>query len=449
VTEETERDRLSGRVRRYAKVGASLGGVGARWAGQRYLGMPKDRARDATELRRALGGLKGPLMKVAQLIATVPEALPEEYVRELSTLQSQAPPMGYPFVKRRMASELGSDWQKRFRSFDPDAAAAASLGQVHRAVALDGAELACKLQYPDMASTVEADLAQLKIIFGLYRRFDPAIDTRHILAEIAARLREELDYAREAAHMRLYAAMLRELSGVRVPDVRLELSTGRLITMTWLDGRPLLSFRDAEQSLRDRLAERLFHAWYVPLYRYGVLHGDPHLGNYSAREDGTLNLLDFGCIRVFQPRFVGGVIALYRALKADDRDGIVAAYESWGFGGLDRAMVEALNLWARYLYAPLLEDRARPIDEGAGARYGAEVAAKVHQEVRRLGGVAPPREFVLIDRSAIGLGSVFMHLRATLNWHRLFESLIEDFDEARLAKRQADALEAAGVPEAL
>ena len=93
--------------------------------------------------------------------------------------------------------------------------------------------------------------------------------------------------------------------------------------------------------------------------------------------------------------------------------------------------------------------RARPIDEGAGARYGAEVAAKVHQEVRRLGGVAPPREFVLIDRSAIGLGSVFMHLRATLNWHRMFESLIKDFDEARLAKRQADALEAAGVPEAL
>ena len=448
MTSPTERDRLSGRVKRYAKVGASLGTVGARMAGQRYLGLPKDRDKNAADLKRALGGLKGPLMKVAQLMATVPDALPEEYVRELSTLQSQAPPMGYPFVKRRMAAELGPDWQRRFRSFEPDAAAAASLGQVHRAVATDGTRLACKLQYPDMASAVEADLAQLRIIFGLYRRYDPAVDTRHILEEIGARLREELDYTREAAHMRLYAAMLKGVKGVQVPSVVSELSTGRLITMTWLDGAALLSFKDAPQALRNRLAEHLFHAWYVPLYRYGVLHGDPHLGNYSATPEGVLNLLDFGCIRVFPPRFVGGVIALYRAIAADDHDATVGAYESWGFTGLSRAMVDALNRWARYLYGPLLEDRVRPIDQGEGTRFGATVAAEVHAELKRLGGVRPPREFVLMDRSAIGLGSVFMHLKAELNWHRLFEALIEGFEEAEILRRQTRALATAGVPPA-
>ncbi len=449
VAKGSERDRLSGRFRRYAKVGTALGGVGARLAGQRYLGLPKDPAKNAAELRRALGGLKGPLMKVAQLIATVPEAMPDDYVRELSTLQSQAPAMGYAFVKRRMASELGPDWQARFDRFEPEAAAAASLGQVHRASALDGTALACKLQYPDMASAVEADLAQLRIIFGLYRRYDPTIDTRHILEEIGARLREELDYEREASHMRLYAAIFRGVEGVCVPKVRTKLSTGRLITMTWLDGKPLLEFRGATQEMRNRLAERLFHAWYIPFYRYGVLHGDPHLGNYSATHDGALNLLDFGCVRVFSPRFVGGVIALYRAIEANDEAAAVAAYEIWGFKGLTRPMVDALNLWARYLYAPLLEDRVRRIDEGTGVRFGAEVAAKVHREVRRLGGVAPPREFVLMDRSAIGLGSVFMHLNAELNWRHLFEALVEGFDGRRLGQTQAQALKAAGVPAAI
>lgn len=248
--------------------------------------------------------------------------------------------------------------------------------------------------------------------------------------------------------MRLYAAMLRDETGIRVPMPLPALSTQRLITMNWLDGAPLLQFRDAPQGLRNEIATHLFHAWYVPLYRYGVLHGDPHLGNYSATPDGTLNLLDFGCIRVFGAQFVGGVIALYRAVAADDFDATVAAYETWGFKGLSRPMIEALNRWARYLYGPLLADKVRPIDEGEGTRFGATVAAEVHAEVRRLGGVRPPREFVLMDRSAIGLGSVFMHLKAELNWHRLFEALIAGFDARRLSERQAAALAEAGVPPA-
>ena len=177
----SEDDSLGGRVRRYARVSSSVGGLAARLAGERLLGLEMDRGKHAADLRRALGGLKGPLMKVAQIMSTIPEALPPEYVVEMAQLQANAPSMGWPFVKRRMASELGADWQARFSEFEREAAAAASLGQVHKARAKgDDRLLACKLQYPDMQSAVEADLRQLKLIFNIYGRYDQSINTTHI-----------------------------------------------------------------------------------------------------------------------------------------------------------------------------------------------------------------------------------------------------------------------------
>ena len=158
---DKEKNRLSARALRYGKVGANVGGVAARIAGRRLFGLDPERDKDAAALAAALGGLKGPIMKVAQLLATIPEALPAEYAAELGQLQSQAPPMGWPFVRRRMAAELGPDWEAKFASFEHEAAASASLGQVHRARSHDGRALAAKLQYPDMQSAVEADLVQL------------------------------------------------------------------------------------------------------------------------------------------------------------------------------------------------------------------------------------------------------------------------------------------------
>src|SRR4249920_1352824 len=201
---DREANRFSARAARYARVGANMSGVAARFAGARLFGLTLDRGKNATELAAALGGLKGPIMKVAQLMATIPDALPPEYAAELMKLQSDAPPMGWAFVKRRMAAELGADWQKKLSSFEHHPAAAASLGQVHRARTLDGEEVACKLQYPDMQSAVEADLNQLQLLFAIRKRFDPAIDTSEIAVEIGARLREELDYFREAKHVALY-----------------------------------------------------------------------------------------------------------------------------------------------------------------------------------------------------------------------------------------------------
>lgn len=443
-----ENDSLPGRVRRYARVSTTMGGLAARLAGQRYLGIEIDQSRHASDLTRALGGIKGPLMKVAQLLATIPNALPQEYARELATLQSNAPPMGWPFVKRRMASELGETWEQNFKSFEHEAAHAASLGQVHRAVALNGGVLACKLQYPDMASAVEADLTQLKFFLSLYERYDRAVSTEEIHAEIGERLREELDYQREAAHMRLYGLMLADEKGVTVPEPIPALSTRRLLTMTWIEGRPLLDAVKLPLADRNAIARNMFRAWYIPFYYYGVIHGDPHLGNYSMRQDDGINLLDFGCIRIFAAKFVKGVIDLYHALDRDDRDLAVSAYQAWGFGHLTPEIIDVLNRWARFIYAPLLEDRKRRIQEKEEEGvYGRALAEEVHRDLRRLGGVRPPREFVFMDRAALGLGSVFTHLKAEINWHRLFHELIEDFDSAELEKRQKKALAAAGVPQ--
>jgi predicted unusual protein kinase regulating ubiquinone biosynthesis (AarF/ABC1/UbiB family) len=446
MADDRPENTLSGRVRRYAQVSGTMGGLAARLAGQRLLGIDIDQPRHAEELRLALGGLKGPLMKVAQLLATIPEALPKEYAAQLSQLQSQAPPMGRPFVRRRMAAELGPDWQSRFETFGLEATAAASLGQVHRATARDGRAVACKLQYPNIESAVEADLTQLSLIFGLYRRYDPSINPERIYEELAERLREELDYEREARHMALYQHMLRDEPEVLVPDVLAELSTRRLLTMTWLEGRRLTDFEDAPVEQRNALAHNLFRAWYVPFYGYAVIHGDPHLGNYTASPDMAVNLLDFGCIRVFRPALVQGVIDLYWALVRGDMALAVHAYETWGFTDLRKEVIDTLNLWAAFVYAPLMEDRPRLIEETNSGAYGREVAFNVQRGLRRIGGVTPPREFVLMDRAAIGLGSVFMHLQAEVNWHRLFMELIEGFDVAALEQRQTEALTAHGLP---
>ena len=454
MSDRQEGSSLFGEIRRMARTSGAVGGIAARVAGQRFLGLRTDKAAHAEDLKAILGGLKGPLMKVAQFLSTVPDALPEEYAQELSALQANAPPMGWNFVRRRMAGELGPAWESRFKSFGREAAAAASLGQVHRAALPDGRDVACKLQYPDMPSVMDADLRQLKLAMNLYRRMDTSLDHEEVYAEIAERMREELDYLREAAQMRLYGIMLDGVRGVRVPTPVEELCTRRLLTMTWLDGRPLLRRleEDPPQAERNAYAEALFRAWWSPFYRYGVIHGDPHLGNYQVRSDTDgpgghgINLLDFGTIRVFPPHFVGGVIMLFESVRDNDEAKAVAAYESWGFKGLKREVMEVLNVWARFLYEPLIQDRVRPIQETDDPAYGRKIAGEVHKGLKRTGGVRVPREFPLMDRAAIGLGSAFLRLRAQVNWHRLFMEMVEGFSEAQVAERQAAALRDARVP---
>lgn len=438
-------DSLSGRLKRYTHVTTAVGGLMARLFGDRYLGLSINGPQHAEDLKETLGHLKGPLMKIAQILATVPDMLPEEYATAFLELQSNAPPMGWPFVKRRMQAELGADWQSYFQTFEPQASAAASLGQVHQAVDLDGHLLACKLQYPEMGSAVEADLTQLKFILKSFEIYSGALDTENLQLEIAEHLREELDYLREAQNMKLFKEILKVFSFAEVPQVVDSLTTQRLLSMSWVEGKKLLTLIDAPQELRNQVSSCLFQVWYYPLYRYGILHGDPHLGNYSWSPEGKLNLLDFGCIRIFHASLIQGILDLYKALQTGDEERAVHAYRTWGFTDINKDLMHVLNLWAQFLYEPLLEDRVRPIDETHSSLRGRKVAGAVFEELQRRGGIKPPREFVFMDRAAVGLGAVFMHLKAQVNWHRLFEDLIQDFSVATLEARQKAVLEKVGL----
>ncbi len=450
-SDDREGNRLSQRVQRYAQVGTNMGGIAARMGANFLLGAGADRQKNASQLAAALGGLKGPLMKVAQLISTIPDAIPPEYAAELGQLQNMAPPMGWPFVRRRMAAELGPEWRARFSSFGEQAAAAASLGQVHKATSLDGRALAVKLQYPEMQSAVEADLNQLRMVMSIYKRMDAALDTSEIVGEIGARLREELDYDLEARHMALYGRIFKDDPTILVPELLPELSTKRLLTMSWLDGGKLLNYKTRPLEERNLIAKALFRAWWYPFSHYAVIHGDPHLGNYTIfEEDGRaagINLLDYGCIRTFHPKFVGGVIDLYHGIRTKDRALIVHAYETWGFRGLSNDLIDVLNIWAGFIYGPLLDDRVRPVADGvAPNEYGRREVYRVHVGLKEKGPVKVPREFVFMDRAAIGLGAVFLHLAAEMNFYQVFNEVIEDFKLEEIEGRQREAFEACGVP---
>ena len=427
-------------IKRYAKVGGVVGTIASKLASQKYLGIKINKKKHASEVRLALGGIKGPLMKVAQLTATIPDILPPEYAKELSELQSNAPPMGWHFVKRRMTAELGNGWQKKFKNFGKEAAKAASLGQVHKALLPNGEIVACKLQYPDMQSAVKADLSQLKLIFSIYQSYNKAIKTDEVYEEITQRLTEELDYQREKELIKIFNKIFIKVPYVHIPKAYDKLSTKRLLTMSWLEGKSILELKKEKKEIRNKIARKMFYTWYLPFYKYGIIHGDPHLGNYTIQPDYSINLFDFGCMRIFNGEFIQGVIDLYSALQKNNMEQAVYAYEQWGFQNITKKKLSILNKWANFLYSPLMEDKIQKIQDSDSGIYGAQVAAQVHKELREIGGIKPPKEFVFMDRAAVGLGSVFMHLKAEVNWYEIFHDLIKDFDVKKVNTRQKNTL---------
>jgi len=437
---DKEEKSLAKQLKRYAQVGGVVGKLATKLASQKYLGVKIDREKHAAEIRLALGGIKGPLMKVAQLSATIPDLLPDEYAKELMHLQSNAPPMGWLFVKRRMATELSLDWQTNFKKFEKNATRAASLGQVHKAILQSNEIVACKLQYPDMTSAVTADLSQLKMIFSIYQSYNKAIKTDEVYKEITERLKEELDYERESKLMTVFRNIFLNSKFVHIPKTYKNYSSKRLLTMSWLEGDPILNFKESKKEIRNILAKNMFYTWYKPFYEYGIIHGDPHLGNYSVQKDYSINLYDFGCMRIFNGKFIKGVIDLYFALQKNDKAKAVYAYEQWGFKEITKEKLSVLNKWANFIYSPLMQDKVQKIQESESGVYGAKIASEVHHELKKLGGVKPPKEFVFMDRAAVGLGSVFMHLGAEINWYKIFHDLIDNFNQKKLMERQQNAL---------
>ena len=434
-----DKDNFSKRANRYIQVTGQVGGILTRLGANKFFGLNINKDKHAINLKNDLGSVKGPFMKIAQLLSMIPDALPVEYSNQLMQLQSQAPSMGEAFVKRRMANELGVNWHKFFSKFDLSASFAASLGQVHKGkLKKEGNIVACKLQYPDMQSAVNVDLNQFQIMLNLFEKYNKVIKTKKIFLEIKDRLIEEINYKNEINNMIVFKKIFNNVNFVNIPKVYKNYSTKKLITMSWLEGQSLekiIKNSKNKKKISEKIATNIFNAWYMPFYKYCVIHGDPHFGNYSFKENGDINLFDFGCVRFFPTKFVRAVLDLYYALEKKDEDLTIKAYRTWGFRKINKKLINILNLWASYIYGPLLEDKKRLI-QGKKKGYGFDVANNVYKELKKIGGVEPPKEFVFMDRAAIGMGSLFMKLNVKLNWHNLFINLIKDFDEARITKER-------------
>ena len=434
-----DKDKFSKRASRYIQLTGQVGGLLTKLGANRFLGVNIDKDKHALNLKKDLGEIKGPFMKIAQFISMIPDALPIEYSNQLIQLQSHAPSMGELFVKRRMENELGENWKNFFLDFNTSASYAASLGQVHKAKLKNGDLVACKLQYPDMQSAVNVDLNQFRIILNLFEKYNKAIKTKKIFLEIKDRLVEEIDYENEINNIKIFKKIFEFNKSVNIPKIYRNCSTKRLITMSWLEGQSLdemLRYSKNKKNLSERIATNIFNTWYMPFYKFCVIHGDPHFGNYSFKKNGNINLFDFGCVRFFPIKFVKAVLNLYYALEKKDEDLMVEAYKTWGFKKINKKLIKVLNLWASYIYGPLLEDKKRLIQGEKKKGYGFDIVNNVYKELRKIGGVEPPKEFVFMDRAAIGMGSLFMKLDVKLNWHNLFKNLIKDFDELRILKER-------------
>ena len=267
----------------------------------------KTYAKMADDLTETLGELKGAVMKLGQIASQTQDFLPKEFSQALQKLQKQAPPMAFSVIEEQIELELGSPISLLFKSFDPEPYAAASIGQVHRAVSKTGHELIVKVQYPGVDKSVDTDLAQLRLTLklgGLLKIPKESVDK--LFNEVRERLHEELDYEQEARNLREFRKFHADNAKILIPKVHSRLSTGRILTLEYLEGDHIDELNDKQynQSLRNELGLTLFNMMAEQIFVLNKIHGDPHPGNFAFRPDGSVVVYDFGCIKVLRPEIV-------------------------------------------------------------------------------------------------------------------------------------------------
>src|SRR3954464_266570 len=426
----------AGRVQRTAKVGSVLGSAGARYAGTRARNVVRSSDAATAELDKrhmeaaermvdALGQLKGAAMKIGQLASFIDtDFLPPEYRElyqdKLSQLRSEAPSMPWKQVRDVLAEEWDEPVEDLFEDFEEEAAAAASIGQVHRATLPDGRRVAVKIQYPGVAKALRADMQNAGMIMRMAKALAPGLDAKAAAAELKERVLEELDYEYEAQNQRTFARAYRGHPFIYVPDVITRLSRSRVLVSEWVDGMGFEEVRQLPQSERDRFGEIVFRFCFGSIFHLRHFNADAHPGNYVLMEDGRVAFLDFGMTKQLDHEQIELETVAVRAVLDDDPERLREALADLGF------LARPKRVDAERLMAHVKADGGWYLDDRAGT---------AHSEHAREGMTAvtdPRSEFYALmrrenlpanelmgRRMEFGVLAVLGQLDATPNWNKI------------------------------
>lgn len=364
----------------------------------------------------SLGQLKGIAMKVGQMMSFVEVALPDDVRGALAALQTSSPPMPFERVREIVTADLGPRAAPLLAQMDPRPAAAASIGQVHRATLPDGTRVAVKVRYPDIDRAIESDFRPAAIGTQLAGLFVPGADVTGLVREARERFLAECDYEKEADSQARFARIYAGHPLLAVPAVERAYSGARVLTTHWADGVGFDSFLDGDpsQEERDRVGAALFEFYVGTLYRHGLYNCDPHPGNYVFAP-GRLVMLDYGCTRAFEPAFVRGLAALTAALHDDDPAALRRALLAVGLMDEKHAHdLDTVRGLLRAFYGPMLKDEELVIAPGE-----ARNARELLESKRELLKLRLPGEFLFLFRIRFGLLSLLGRLGARANWYRM------------------------------
>jgi predicted unusual protein kinase regulating ubiquinone biosynthesis (AarF/ABC1/UbiB family) len=429
-----------GRLRRTMPVA----GFTARAAGGRVVAALRKQAGDVDAVERfhvrtaeryaeLLGHSKGVLMKAGQMLSMIDAGsmgLSElsPYQRALSRLQADAPPMESALAREVAEADLGRRLQDVFAEFTDEPMAAASIGQVHRAVMPDGRHVAVKIQYPGAAEAIRDDLANTELLATLYRFLSTASgampDMRQATQELAARISEELDYRHEAANIMAFSDLYRDHPFIRVPDVIPEASADRVLTMTYLDGLDWAAAQNADQDLKNAWAE-VIARMVTGSYRHGNLfHADPHPGNYRFGLDGGVGFVDFGCVKVLPWQQRRTMVMMVRAAIDGRKDDLRDAMIETGFLTSDSMLTaeEAYQWWASVLYEILMPQPGKYSQQTSQRAIESLIDLRANDHpVRRM---SVPSDFVFFARLNLSMNAIFAALGATFH----VRAAVDDMD---------------------
>lgn len=427
-----------GRARRAMKVGGLATSVGTgylreallspfRHPSKRQEAMLDTHIETAMKIVESSQELRGAFTKLVQLLSMRDDILPAQMLDVLSSVQSSVPPMDYPLIREQVRRELGAPPEKAFAEFDEDAFAAASLGQVHRAVTRDGVEVVVKVQYPGVEDSVRHDLQNIKALLKTLTMIGrdvlrQRIDSSQVYRELEARLHEELDYENEARNIALFRRMFADDGEVLIPAVYPELSSRRVLTMEKIDGYPLADILapGVEQSLKDWVAIKYFRVLWRQLFEYGVLHADPNPGNYLVTFHPKLGVLDFGAIRIFPAPLRRAYRAFAQAILAADEAALAASYLELGYlnpGDDPRPMHEIVDI----VFEPIRVDGPYDPRSYDAVERGLRVA-RIALEHRIFN---DPDHRVMLVRALMGLDAYMKQLGTITNWRAEFQRCVD------------------------